>query len=158
MNEEKTSWTQAVSAIIIKEGRVILSRNTYGTTQGKFALPSGYIRKGETAVNAVKREVVKQTGIEIRPRRIIGIRFNQWDWFVTFAADYITGHPRPDKDKNSEVTWMDIEEALAHEDVTPLTKQLIGSALCENGGLELIDISELGRSEDFSLYGSKKPE
>ena len=51
------------------------------------------------------------------------------DWYVAFNAEYISGEARSDGDENSEVLWIDVEEALSRDDVPELTKKLIQSAL-----------------------------
>ena len=50
-----------------------------------------------------------------------------------FAAEYVEGEARSDGDENSEVVWMDVEEALKDETVPGLTKTMIEQALKETG-------------------------
>lgn len=136
MEHENTNWGQSVTAVVIRDGRVLLARHTYGAGKGLLIVPGGYVNYGESPETAVRRELLEETGIEIEPGAVLGIRFNQRDWYIAFSAEYISGEARSDRDENSEVIWLDIEKALARDDVPELTKSLIESAvqLKKNGG------------------------
>lgn len=85
-------------------------------------IPGGYVNFEESPQEALKREFMEETGIEVEAADMIGIRFNTHDWYIAFRADYISGEPTTDHDENSEVLWLDIEEALSRGDVPELTK------------------------------------
>ena len=61
------------------------------------------------------------------------MRFSAKDCYAVFAAEYVEGTERSDGDENSEVVWMDTEEALKDETVPGLTKTMIGCALAGDG-------------------------
>ena len=131
MENENTNWGQSVTAVVIKENRVLLARHTYGAGQGKLIVPGGYVQFGETPQDAVKREFLEETGVSIAPQSIIAIRFNAHDWYIAFVAEYVGGEAISDHDENDFVVWMDVDEALERADVPNLTKELIRSA-CHN--------------------------
>lgn len=133
MHTENTSWTQSVAAVCIHEGRVLLARHTYGPGKGRLIIPGGYIEKGETPMEAVKREYLEEAGVTIEPKELIGVRFNAKDWYVVFRAEYVSGRARSDGDENNEVLWLPTGEALIREDVPDLTKKLIRCALTGKG-------------------------
>lgn len=135
--EQKTNWGQSVTAVVIRDGKVLLARHTYGSGNGKLIIPGGYVNAGETPQQALKREYMEETNICIEPKEIIGIRFNMHDWYIVFRADYISGAEKSDGDENSEVIWLDAAEALNREDVAGLTKTLIETALKDNIGMVL---------------------
>ena len=135
MDHENTNWGQSVTAVIIMKNKVLLARHTYGSGNGKLIIPGGYVNFGESPEDAIKREYMEETNVEIAPRNIIGIRFNKKCWYIAFRADYISGEAKSDGDENSEVIWMDVQEALQREDVPGLTKHLIQSALSSDSGL-----------------------
>lgn len=152
--EENTNWCQSVTGIVIRDGKVLLARHTYGPGKNRLIVPGGYVKFQETPQEAVIREVMEETGIEVRPLEVIGIRFNQKDWYVAFRAEYVSGEARSDHDENSEVLWMDIAEALAHGDVPDLTKKLIECALSGNG-MEKIPYEGTTKWGEYSFYGVK---
>ncbi len=129
MNDTDTSWTQSVTAVVINDGKVLLARHTYGNGSGLLIVPGGYINIGEMPQDAVKREYLEKTGVIIEPKNIIAIRCNSKDWYITFAAEYISGDAHSDNDENSEVIWLSIDEAMHRDDVPDLTKKLISAAL-----------------------------
>lgn len=130
-----TNWTQSVTGVLIKDGKVLLGRHTYGRGAGKLIVPGGYVDFGETPQDALKREYMEETGIEVEAEDIIAVRFNTKDWYIAFRAKHISGEPRSDHDENSEVIWVDVNEALNRDDVPDLTKSLIKAAVKEGSGL-----------------------
>ena len=151
MGNENTNWGQSVTAVVIHENKVLLARHTYGGGNGKLIVPGGYVENGETPQHALVREYLEETGITIEPENIIGIRFNMHDWYIAFRARYISGEARSDHDENSEVLWVDVEDALNREDVPDLTKKLIQSALSKDVGLQVTGYESTSHPP-FSLY------
>lgn len=152
MGHENTNWGQSVAGVVIRENKVLLARHTYGGGNGKLIIPGGYVNIGETPQDALRREYMEETGVEVEPENIIGIRFNMHDWYVVFRAEYISGEARSDNDENSEVLWVDVEEALIREDVPELTKKMIESAVAENEGLSYKDYVANTKHAPYSLY------
>ena len=37
--EENTNWSQSVTGIVIKDGKVLLARHTYGPGKGRLIVP-----------------------------------------------------------------------------------------------------------------------
>lgn len=134
---QETNWGQSVTAVVFHEGKVLLARHTYGSGKGKLIVPGGYVNVGETPQQALKREYMEETNVCIEIEDIIGIRFNMHDWYIVFRARYISGIEKSDGNENSEVAWLDVEEALNREDVAGLTKILIETALKNNDGMKL---------------------
>lgn len=152
MENTNTNWGQSVTGVVIKDGKVLLARHTYGGGAGKLIIPGGYVNFGETPQNALAREYLEETGVTVKPTRIIGIRFNMHDWYIAFSAEYVSGQPHSDNDENSEVLWVDINEALSRDDVPELTKKLIKSALSDDGGLHFEDYEANTKHAPYSLY------
>ncbi|MDF2686659.1 MAG: hydrolase [Clostridia bacterium] len=153
-NEENTNWCQSVAGIVIKDNKVLLVRHTYGAGKGKLIIPGGYVKFLETPQDAVKREVMEETGILVEPLDIIGIRFNLKDWYVVFSAKYIEGEARSDGDENSEAVWIDVEEAIIRDDVPELTKKLLQSIITDRDkAFKLIPYNGNAKNGPYSLYG-----
>lgn len=152
MNAENTNWQQSVTGILIKDNKVLLARHTYGAGRGLLIVPGGYLNYNETPQEAVVREYKEETGITVEPKDIVGIRFNMKDWYVAFSLEYVNGTAKSDNDENSEVVWLDIEDALTREDVPDLTKKLIESAINNNNALSPTDYISREQHGTYSLY------
>ena len=156
MEHKNTNWSQSVTGVVIRQGKVLLARHTYGGGKGMLIVPGGYVEQGESPVDAVKRELMEETGIVVEPKEVIGIRFGKRDWYVAFRAEYVNGEARPDYEENDEVVWMDIEEALTRSDVPGLTKSLIACALRpENGLVPTPFVTPIGKDLGL-LYGTRE--
>ena len=92
MNHENTNWQQSVTGVVIREGKVLLARHTYGPGKGRLIVPGGYVEQGETPQDAVRREIWEETGVRAEPEDVIAIRFNRKDWYVAFSAYYLDGY------------------------------------------------------------------
>ena len=152
METGNTIWSQSVTAVVIHNGKVLLSRHTYGAGKGRLIIPGGYLNHGEMPREALIREYLEETGVLIEPRELIGVRFNLRDWYAAFRADYVSGEPHSDRDENSEVLWMDVNEALTRDDVPDLTKKLITCAL-SGGGFGKVDYT--GVEPPYELFGAE---
>ena len=152
MEHSNTNWGQSVTAVVIRDNKVLLARHTYGAGTGLLIVPGGYVNIGESPQEAVKREYLEETGIVIEPKDIIGIRFNSHDWYVAFSAEYVSGNAKSDHDENSEVIWLNIEEALMRDDVPDLTKKLIESAMNNKNGLSKTEFQSNEKNKPYSLY------
>ena len=151
MSNDNTNWGQSVTGIVISGGKVLLARHTYGSGKGKLIVPGGYVEHGETPQQALTREYLEETGIIVEPEDIIGIRFNMHEWYIAFRDKYVSGTPKSDNDENSEVLWVDVNEALVREDVPELTKKLIQSAMSDDAGLHFTAYESTSHPP-FSLY------
>ena len=61
----------SVSAVILdRRGRLLLQQRSDG---GQWGLPGGSVEIGESVADAVVREVQEETGLTVRPRRIVGV-------------------------------------------------------------------------------------
>ena len=110
---------------------MLLARHIYGRGAGKWIVPGGYINREESPQDALKREYLEETGLDIEAAKLIGIRFNNRDWYAVFSANVIGGQIKPDSVEIDAVEWVDIQEALTREDVPGLTKALIECAIKE---------------------------
>ena len=54
----------AVSVAVFREGRVLVGRRARAPMAGRFSLPGGVVEVGETLIQAVKRELLEEVGVE----------------------------------------------------------------------------------------------
>ncbi len=59
------SPVRAVSAAILHQGRFLLVRRGRAPARGLYAFPGGRVEAGETLVEAVRREVMEETGARL---------------------------------------------------------------------------------------------
>lgn len=65
----------AVAAIIVKDGKVLLTkRSTLLAEGGKWCLPGGGTNKWETALNAVKREIFEEVGLKVSSAKLLFVQ------------------------------------------------------------------------------------
>ena len=96
------------------EGRVLLQRRI---DNGRWALPGGAIETGETAEQAVVREVKEETGYAVAVQRLVGIYSNPEHTTLTYrdgnTVGYVSvlfecvvfGGSAAVSDESSEVGW-----------------------------------------------------
>ncbi|SNT52313.1 ADP-ribose pyrophosphatase YjhB, NUDIX family [Streptosporangium subroseum] len=61
-----------VGAIVVDSGRILLIRRGHPPGEGLWSVPGGRVEPGESDVEAVTREVLEETGLNIVPGRLAG--------------------------------------------------------------------------------------
>ncbi len=119
----------AVGAIVLREGKLLLVRHTYGAAAGKLLNPGGMLQEGELPYDAIKREVLEETGVVVNPVGMLSVRCSPKAWYMVFLADYVSGEPRSDGCENSEALFMDYAEVFERADITETAKEMLRLAL-----------------------------
>src|SRR5471032_178471 len=93
----------AVSAAIVRDGKVLLVRRARKPALNLYTMPGGVVEAGETLLEAVKREVREETGLEIEPVALAGHRdaiqrdkdgrVERHFIILCFASRWISGEP-----------------------------------------------------------------
>ena len=88
MEEKNTNWQKSVCAVVLREGKVLLARHTYGAGKGLFITPGGYLKNGESPEQALCRELMEETGITAKPVKLLAVRFSEQDWYcLLYTSD-----------------------------------------------------------------------
>ncbi|MDQ2716736.1 MAG: NUDIX hydrolase [Chloroflexota bacterium] len=61
-------------AIIVHDARVLLVRNIYGVTKGRYLLPAGRVNAGELPDEAAVREAFEETNLRVEVEGLLGVR------------------------------------------------------------------------------------
>ena len=63
----------AVDALILINGEIVVVRRGRQPYKGRYALPGGFVEFGETTDQAVRREVMEETNLEIKTASLFGV-------------------------------------------------------------------------------------
>ena len=109
----------AVSAAIIRDGKILVVRRARKPAQDLFTMPGGVVESGETLEQAVKREVREETALEIQPVALAGYRealmrdkagnLERHFVILCFASRWISGEPVLNEEL-AESRWISPEE------------------------------------------------
>ena len=126
----------AVSAAILRDGKVLLARRARGAATGLFSLPGGVVEIGETLMQAVAREVREETNLTIEPVGLAGFReaitrdrdhrVERHFVILPFAARWLAGEPLLNEEL-SEARWLHPAE-LAGLPTTPGLAEIVAAA------------------------------
>lgn len=118
-------------ACILHQGRLLLIQRGEEPSKGLWSFPGGQIELGETILEAVKREVVEETGVEIEPQQVFQVydsiardhtgrvRFHHVVNYV--RSHYLSGEPRARSDVR-QVRWV-TEADLSALPMHPFARQ-----------------------------------
>lgn len=62
----------AVGGVAVSDGALLLVQRANPPEAGRWSIPGGRVEAGETLAQAVEREVLEETGLEVRCGRLLG--------------------------------------------------------------------------------------
>jgi 8-oxo-dGTP diphosphatase len=109
----------AVSAAIIRDGRVLVTQRARGPGIGIWSMPGGVVEAGETLTQALVREIQEETALTIEPVTLAGHRevvVRDGDGralrifvILCFASRWIAGEPQLNEEL-SDARWLKLAE------------------------------------------------
>jgi NAD+ diphosphatase len=94
--------------------RLLLGRQA-AWPPGRFSVLAGFVEPGETLEEAVRREVLEESGVEVRA--VSYVASQPWPFpsslMIGFSAEAAGGDPRPGDDELSEVRWFERSQVRA---------------------------------------------
>ena len=127
-------FSTAISAVVLDAtGERMLLIRQYG--EDDPVLVAGYVDKGETAENAVRREIREELGMTVRELRYA--RSHYYEPSETLMLNYIVKVAESEANPNSEVdSWAWVPAAEAGKLVLPggLAERLLGDFYAETEG------------------------
>ena len=109
----------AVSAAIIRDGRVLLTQRARGPANGVWTMPGGVVEAGETLSDALIREIDEETRMRIEPVALAGHRevmvrdaagrAERHFVIMCFASRWIEGEPQLNEEL-ADARWVEFAE------------------------------------------------
>ena len=109
----------AVSAAIIRDGRVLLTQRARGPANGVWTMPGGVVEAGETLSDALIREIDEETRMRIEPVALAGHRevmvrdaagrAERHFVIMCFASRWIAGEPQLNEEL-ADARWVQFAE------------------------------------------------
>lgn len=134
-NEFPAHPVPAVGAIVFRIQEVLLVRRGTEPSRGRWSVPGGALEIGETVEQAAVREVLEETGVDVRPAKVSDVK----DWIVTgegavrwhyvlidVLCEYVRGEPSPASD--AENARFVLLRDLSEYDVTPTALDVVRAA------------------------------
>ncbi len=114
----------ACALCVDEEGRLLLVRRARDPDKGKWDLPGGFLQEGEHPLDALRRELREETGLEIEPEDIVGVFVDRYgegeDAPATlnlyWTARVVGGQPQA-ADDVSELRWFAPAELPPPEEI-----------------------------------------
>lgn len=151
---EQNNKSFAVCGIVEIEGKILLVRHTYGTAKGRILLPGGYVKLNELPTAAVEREIYEETGVICKSKDLFSMQFKSEQWCAVFTTAFVSGEPKSDGRENSEVLLLSVDEALAREDLTNMSRKILVAYKENKNGLTKSDYISNGCTEaNYAIFG-----
>ena len=109
----------AVSAAIVRDGKILVVRRARRPALGVYTFPGGAVEVGETLAEAVAREVLEETALSIEPVALAGHReaiirdktgqVERHFVILCFAARWLAGEPQLNEELD-EARWVEPAE------------------------------------------------
>jgi 8-oxo-dGTP diphosphatase len=127
----------AVSAAIIRDGKVLVVRRARNPALGIYTLPGGAVETGETLMQAVTREVREETSLTVEPVALAGHReaiardaqgrVERHFVILCFAARWLSGEPLLNEELD-DARWLD-PAALSNLRTTEGLAEIVAAAI-----------------------------
>lgn len=126
----KRSVTYIVAGVAVNEkGEVLMMQEAKSSCAGTWYLPAGRMEPGEHIVDAVKREVNEETGLDFEPSSLLMVESAQGQWYrFVFVGDVIGGELKTVARADSEslqASWIDDinQLSLRCKDILPVIER-----------------------------------
>ena len=129
----RTGYSLGVGAVVVYGERVLLVHVALGSDKDQWAIPGGFVERGETVDVAAQREVFEEAGVHADVRGLIAARSrvladeNSAYFIFLLAAPH--AETSPDGVEIDEARYFTLDEARALPDLNPLSRLVITHAL-----------------------------
>lgn len=126
-------FTIGVSGAAVDQNKVLLVRIMYG--HRGWMLPGGYVKSNETIGDAIRREMLEETGLVVEPLELVSVRSRvrdrRNDIYVTFKVNVLGGELSPDGKEIAEARYFALAEMENRDDVPKLNLEIARHILRE---------------------------
>ncbi len=122
-----------VCAVLLNEGKIFATQRGYGEFKDGWEFPGGKIEKGETAENAIIREIKEELNTEIRVEKLLDTVEEDYPTFhlemQCFLCSVVSGNLELleheaakwlDKNHLYDVDWLPADLNLVKNSIEPL--------------------------------------
>jgi ADP-ribose pyrophosphatase len=129
----------AAAGVVFLGDSVLMIKRDGPPHEGRWSVPGGSVEVGETVEAAVAREVLEETGVKVRPVKVVlvhdlierdpkgRVRFHYA--IADILCEYVEGDPMPDSDAVN-ARWIPVRE-LHEYDVSEGALRAIAAGLRE---------------------------
>jgi 8-oxo-dGTP diphosphatase len=109
----------AVGAIAVRDGALLLIRRGHAPSRGRWSLPGGRVEPGETAREALVREMAEETGLVVEVGELVGevlrpgpngVTYRIQDFRVTLVGDTALAANAVAGDDAVDVEWVPLAD------------------------------------------------
>lgn len=128
----------AVGAIVVHGGALLMVQRAEPPAAGKWSVPGGRVEAGEWIVDAVRREVLEETGLKIEVAELAGIFEVPGDphyVVMDYLATVLDDSPPRAADDAAAVAWVPLEDISSLQCTPRLVEALTAwGVLAATGG------------------------
>ncbi len=132
-NEYPDRPVPAVSALVFRQGSVLLVKRRDEPSRRLWSPPGGSVEVGETVEDAAARETLEETGVVVRPDRVVDVRDIilreesgrvRWHYvLMAVACEWVSGEPFPATDADN-ARFIPLTE-LGEYELTPTAREVL---------------------------------
>jgi 8-oxo-dGTP diphosphatase len=132
--------TSVVAVIVDQDGLVLLTKRSVPPFQGEWVMPGGKIDLGEPIVEALKREVWEEVGLEVEVGRLIDVfehvtpgSDNYQFIIIYYLCTPLYCDVNHNRDEVMEARWVRVED-LAQYKIPAGARYILGKLFPETTG------------------------
>lgn len=157
-------FSVGVGGVVLRDGKALLIRRGHEPGRGWWQIPGGYAENDEVVVDAVRREVLEEAGVESKVVEVLGFRHSvggkgsiggpSTNVYIIFRLEPdATQEPHFDQDEITGAAYFSMEEIGQMDRVQGLSKWAIGKALAGKNGFRPQQVGTDPARPGWILFG-----